>query len=315
MRPVGRVMFCLALAAGMLLPASAVLAGKSMDVIARSNGFPSGAHLNLNIHGKQDGFAADTTSGGGSVFVPEYGVSTVSYVSNKRGSIAELTVLDNCGEAFDGDPALVQLPYETQGYYVFARILGKPGNSAVPGDPSSILLVPNPVLEVCNDDPANPDPNFGDYTDCDTTMWALGLVTTQGAYEATQAEFVRFDDTSTSGKGRSVGTDITGLFTWTGYVCSGALDTSGPDGVINNYDVPIEYDLIANGGNGNGFIDQAEMDNWLAAQAELGLATYYDHEWVFNVADLVIQDQTVINDGTKLLQIRFYPVATTQFSR
>ncbi len=245
MRPVGRVMFCLALAAGMLLPASAVLAGKSMDVIARSNGFPSGAHLNLNIHGKQDGFAADTTSGGGSVFVPEYGVSTVSYVSNKRGSIAELTVLDNCGEAFDGDPALVQLPYETQGYYVFARILGKPGNSAVPGDPSSILLVPNPVLEVCNDDPANPDPNFGDYTDCDT----------------------------------------------------------------------IEYDLIANGGNGNGFIDQAEMDNWLAAQAELGLATYYDHEWVFNVADLVIQDQTVINDGTKLLQIRFYPVATTQFSR
>jgi len=301
------------------MPWSAVLAAKSMDVIARSNGFPSGEHFNLNIHGKGDGFVCDPASGGGSVFVPEYGTSTISYVSNKRSLLAELTALDSCGEAFDQDPALVQLPYESQGYYVFARILGKPNNGSTDGEPSSILLVPNPVLEVCNDDPLNPDPNFGDYTDCDSTLWALGLVTTQGVYEATEAEFVRFDSTSTGGKGRSQGTDITGLFLWTGYVCDAALDTNGPegvpDGVINQYDVPIEYDLVANGGNGNGFIDQFEMDNWLADQVDAGLATYYDNEWVFNLADLVVQDQTITNDGTKLLQIRFYPVDTTSFER
>ena len=36
--------------------------------------------------------------------------------------------------------------------------------------------------------------------------------------------------------------------------------------------------------------------------------------WIFNIADLVITEQGLENDGTKLVQIRFYPVATTLFS-
>jgi hypothetical protein len=40
---------------------------------------------------------------------------------------------------------------------------------------------------------------------------------------------------------------------------------------------------------------------------------YYDEEWVFNIADLVYQNQVVINEGIKNLQIRFYPVDTTTF--
>ena len=33
-----------------------VFAAKPQDVIAWSNGYPSGAHFNLNVHGKKDGY-------------------------------------------------------------------------------------------------------------------------------------------------------------------------------------------------------------------------------------------------------------------
>lgn len=131
--------------------------GSGKDVIALSNGFPSGEHFNLNIHGKKDSFTGDSTPGGKSVFILEYGESTIQYVSNKKSSVTELTVLDPLAEAFDGDPAKVQLPSEQQGYYVFGRILAKPNNGQL--EPvSSIILWPNEVVEACNDtDPANPD--------------------------------------------------------------------------------------------------------------------------------------------------------------
>ena len=46
---------------------------------------------------------------------------------------------------------------------------------------------------------------------------------------------------------------------------------------------------------------------------DAGLATYYENEWIFNIADLVVTQQDITNDGTKLLQVRFYPVATTEY--
>lgn len=295
-----------------------VAAQKSQNVIERSNGFPSGAHHNLNLHGKKDDFQCDPSPGGGSVFILEYGDSTIQYVSNKKSSVEELFALDPCAEAFDGDPARVFLPYEPEGYFVFGRIHGKPQNGSS-GDASSIVLVPNPVLHVCNDDPENPDPEFPDATDCSDTLWALGLVTTSGIYEATEAGFERFEDPDAKGKGKSKAKDITGLFLWTGYACEGALDTSGPDGVpdgvLDVWDVPDAYDLLENGGNGDGMIDATELQNWLDDLELSGSCDFHDNVWVFDIADLVVQDQTVGNDGTKLLQIRFYPVATTEFVR
>lgn len=49
--------------------------------------------------------------------------------------------------------------------------------------------------------------------------------------------------------------------------------------------------------------------------AALGLAPFYDNVWIFNIADVVVQEQTITDDGTKLLKVRFYPVATTEFIR
>jgi hypothetical protein len=37
--------------------------------------------------------------------------------------------------------------------------------------------------------------------------------------------------------------------------------------------------------------------------------------WIFNIADAFVQEQTLTNDGTRLLQVRFYPVATTELIR
>jgi hypothetical protein len=316
MKRIALLALALALIAALVMGISTALAAKPQNVIEKSNGFPSGEHFNLNIHGKADNFVCDATPGGGSVFVDQYGPATIQYVVNKKSSVGNLTVLDPC--AVDGGTATVQLPYEAQGYYVFARILGKPNNGKS-GNESSIILYPNVVVQACNDDPLNPDPNFGNYTSCDDALWALGLIVGSNVYAAEPQGFVRFDPAATPGKGNSRGTDITPLFTYSGWAGNqtefDALDIND-DGQLTNADVPgnltpyepaiWDYDADSN--------DVIDINEWLNFAAdELGIGTYYHEEWIFNIADLVVTDQQIKNDGTKLLQIRFYPVDTTEF--
>jgi hypothetical protein len=297
------LLFCLSL----INPA---MAAKPLPVIDISNGYPSGLHDNLNIHGKS-GFTCDSVEGGNSVFISEYGESTITYVTNRKSSVTELIALDKCAEPFDGDPAKVQLPYESEGFYVFAAVKARPnnGNNA---EESSVILSPNLVSQACNDtDPANPD--FPTYTECpNDDLLALGLIVGSNVYEATDVGFVRFEDHNAKGKGKSTGTDITDLFKWTGWVFDASLDISG-DGIIDANDVPLTYDLLENGGNGSFAIDPAEYENWLDDQNAAGQATFYENEWILNIADLVVTDQTIKNDGVKLLKLRFYPVATTLY--
>ena len=285
------------------LIASPTFAAKPQNVISMSNGYPSGAHYNLIIHGKKTGngevaaeevtgFNCPSGEGGNSVFVADYGHSTIQYISNKKASVSGLNVLDSCAEAFDLDPAQVQLPYDE--YYVFARLHGTPKNKH--GGQSSDILTPNPVLQVCMQDPNNPDP-FADYTECDDTLMVLGLVTTNGVYYATSHTAERYD-TNTKGKRPKNAQEITGLFTWTGYVCDASLDTN-KDGVIDDTD--------ATDSDGDGDIDG---DDYALL---LNSCTYYENEWVFNVADLVVEDMDFNNSGAKTLHIRFYPRSTTSF--
>jgi hypothetical protein len=284
------------------------------DVISMSNGYPSGAHFNLIIHGKKKengdvsteattGFNCPSTEGGNSVFVADYGNSTIQYISNKKASLTTLTVLDACAEAFDDNPAQVQLPYDE--YYVFFRLHGTPKNKD--GNKSSVILTPNPVLQVCMQDPENPDP-FADYTECDdTTLMLLGMVTTRGVYYASPYTADRYD-TSTKGKRSKNAEEITGLFTWSGWVCDASLDVSGPEGVPDG--VIDQYDNVPDM-NGDGVIDEVDIDMFLAGQES---CTQYINEWVFNVADLVVESMDYTNDGAKTAHIRFYPRSSTSFT-
>ena len=323
--------------ASMILGTSLAMAAKpdgsngTKDVIAKSNGFPSGEHYNLNIHGKKADYAGDQTPGGNSVFILEYSLSDpqtgdpipehIQYVSNKKASVSGLKVLDPLAEAFDGDPAKVQLPYEADGYYVFGRILGKPNNGKL--EPvSSIILYPNEVVEACNDtDPENPD--FPGYTECpDDPLLALGLIVGPNLYTAEPEGYVRFDPEVTKGKGKSKATDITRLFTYSGWVVDATLDIAEPYGEITIDDVPLgdyDNDLSTDPNhdyNNDGAEDEFDVEDWLTDMAALDppMAWYFKEEWIFNIADLVVTEQGLVNDGTKLVQIRFYPVDSTTFT-
>ena len=304
------ILFCLI--AGIILTFTpSVMAkeqpGKPQNVISMSNGYPSGAHFNLIIHGKKTGnsdvateeittFNCPSGEGGNSVFIADYGNSTIQYISNKKASLTGLTVLDACAEAFDENAAKVQLPYDE--YWVFARLHGTPKNKD--GKSSSVILTPEPVLQVCNynQDYTGEEPDdFATYTECkDSSLWVLGMVTANGVYYPTP-QIVESSDTSKKGKGPKNAQEITNLFTWTGYVCDASLDVNG-DGVINEADADFNID---------GVVSDEEYATLLAS------CTYYENEWVFNVADLVVESMDFENKGGKTLHIRFYPRSTTTF--
>ena len=280
-------------------------AAKSQKVIEYSNGYPSGAHDNLNIHGKDANYNCNSSPGGKSVFILKNGDSTIQYVSNKKSSVTDLVANDPCASAFDGDPVEVQLPSEKQGYYVFARV---PSNHQNTGGQSSLIMVPDPNIEACNDTEVG-NPDFGDLTSCpddpsNEDLLALGLITSNGVFDLVDQEFVQVDNSGNEkgkGKGKSKAVDITGLFLWTGDVCDDSFDTND-DGKITVKDVT---DL-----DGDGDVDEQDLAIFLETNC-----THFDSEWVFGVADLVIVDHEIENKDVKLLKLRFYPVSTTDFSR
>jgi hypothetical protein len=275
------------------------IAAKPQKVIEFSNGFPSGAHENLNIHGMDpETHNCDSTSGGNSVFIDEDGESTIKYISNKKSSVTDLVAIDPCASAFDGDPIEVQIPSEDQGYYVFARI---PGNHQNTDGDSSLIMVPNPNIEACDliDEES-------ELTSCpEDDLVALGLITSNGVFDVQEQEFVPIDNSDNEkgkGQGKSKAVDITGLFLWSGDVCDDSLDING-DGEITVDDVTVDL-------TGDGIIDEDDLAIYLETNC-----TQFDSEWVFSVADLVVVDNTITNDNVKLLKLRFYPVATTEFNR
>ncbi|MBI2916742.1 MAG: hypothetical protein HYY01_02005 [Chloroflexi bacterium] len=271
------------------------LAEKPAAVVQWSNGYPSGEHFNLNIHGKKPNFSCDPTSGGGSVFVPEYGTAEIDYVQNKRSSVTELTVRDPCA-GFDGDPALVQLPAGE--YQVYARILAKPHKS---GEPREVVFYPK-LVEACNDTGSD---TFGDAVDCSGSfLLGTGVITSGGVFDLESQTLIR-----STGKSKAV--DVTALFQWSGYACDQAYDTNG-NGEIDLGDLPtadLDGDGFMDGDlDKDGDLDQADLDLYLAANC-----TQFTNEWVFNIADLVVYGWDYQNNGSKLLQVRFYPLSTTQF--
>jgi len=339
--------------------------GSGKDVISISNGFPSGAHETLNIHGKNESFVCEEPADRGNVInIPEYGSANITYVSGRKVNIDQLVVFDSCSDTFDGDPAEVWLPYEPEGYYVFARALGKPakGNpDDVDYEPRSIIIENDdlsPIAYSLTENVSSPD---------DVELLELvGLITSGGTYSVNSTDeaginLVRFDsEPDGKGRGKTLAKDITDMFMWTGWVFHPDLDVNG-DGYVNELDViadnstadinqdgiidaaelaawqlvhpdpddvtgegdvdskDVIADTVAYDVDGNGEISFSEFEAWLAdneGDPEDPLWYHYDTPvWVFTIADLVYHNQVYINEGIKNLQIRFYPVSTTEFSK
>ena len=271
----------LVLIAALAMVATPTLAGKSWDVIEKSNGFPSGLHFNLNVHGKSFDYICNGTPGGNSVFVCEDGErQIIQYVSNKKSSLTDLFVLDPCSDCFndppDDNPVTVMLPHNVEldtgeiipadGFWVIGRILGKPNNgkncdNPGPNDecPSSIIWESNTVKQACMDDGSE---GFPDYTSCDEVT--LGVIVGNNLYVpgADVGVYERFksSDTESSakrGKGHSHGTDMTPLFTFVGWVSWGACPDTDGNGVIAlaDIDTTIYSDIDL---NGDSFVDLTE---------------------------------------------------------
>jgi hypothetical protein len=252
------------------------------------NGFPSGDHYNLNIHGKKDSYSCSEQEYdvygkpiyGNSVFVPENGQGSI-YVESGKGkraeAITELQVTDPC--AFDGNGATLQLPPKKNGYNVYARVLAKPTGEPYIGLESSLYMVQD---EDGND------------------LLYLGLVTDRG-FETTTVSVTRK-------KGKSKAVDISGMFQWSGSVCYFEEPADG-------YESSSTVCCVDS--NGNGDLDECPLakvdDTTDLLTCEVGsveLTTYcksFTAEWIFNAADYITMLMESNNNGVKLLQIRFYP--------
>ncbi len=156
-------------------------------VISWSNGFPSGPHSNINIHGKKLTFNCDNDGKGknadfgASIFLPlnttaardanqaptmidNATIGDINFVSNKRSTIEHAVVRDPCSAPFGnvtapstGDnntAALVQLP--TGEHQVYWRILGNPFHGQGPDKGFTSAMITHPALiDQCNFLPAN----------------------------------------------------------------------------------------------------------------------------------------------------------------
>lgn len=256
------------------------------------NGFPSGEHFNLNIIGKKPNFACpepelDPATGlsvyGNVVFVPANGEGIQIHMQSGKGAkaaaIPTLQAIDPCTSAFDGDPAVIQLPKNDLGYRVYARAL------ATPTDNPSMIITPDLVAV---------EDEFGN------DLMYLGLVTSNG-FVTPSVEFTRV-------KGKSTAIPITGLFQWTGSVCY--LFPGYCDGVVP---ACTPRSLCCTDTDLDGVFDDCTVLSEGESCSEgsvpiTALCRDYTETWVFNIGDFVTYLWGLDNQGLKLLQVRFYPV-------
>jgi hypothetical protein len=306
-------------------------AGKPVDAngIPFGNGFPSGPHYNLNIIGKKADFSCPAPEFiesvqvyGNVIFIPrDQGTDPITILmeSGTKGpkgapGIAELQVTDWCTESFPdfgaskGDSAILRLPQNDNGYAVYARITGKPGDN---GEPSATIV---PSLFYVEDEAGN-------------DLILLGLVDRQGTATFSSDGMTLYrTSTDSTGKGVQRATNVTPLFEWTGEVCyvqadydiycQGACtpldlccvdkDANGAYDLCNLLtDVGVDPDLD---GNLQCPVDYTDADGTFLYIAVTAQCKSYDNEWVFNIADFVGYLWNIDTTGTYVIQVRFYPL-------
>lgn len=282
--------------------------------LVNPNGFPSGPHYNLNIHGKNTGFTCPDQ---------KYYMAISTCPINGCGVYSLDQLVETCPEGFGcsqtstpiyGNSIFVPEIGEGIEIYMQSGKLGGKGSkaSSLPqselwaidpcagfdGDKGVIQLPPGEydvyarALATPTDNPSmtvipqlvGVEDEFGN------DLIYLGLVTDNGFQTETQS-FTRT-------KGKSTAIPITGLFEWTGEVC---YFSDPGDGAIITQKCCIDNDL-------DGIYDDCTGD--VSACPGTNVDTYcktYSKDWIFNIGDFVNYLWEANNSGLKLLQVRFYP--------
>jgi hypothetical protein len=292
-------------------PAKSGIAGKhkgednsgSVWEVLQAEGL-TGDHYTLNIHGKKSEFnKQDCTSEpdpitgeyGNNIFMPSNSEGTSNRIlivsgkgkGSKKDMISAYGVRDTCTNEFDGDAAEVVLPPNDKGYFVVARVLGKPTDNPYLGfEDGALMFVED---ELGND------------------LLVFGLVT-NGDWKTPHVKLTRT-------KGKTTAVDITGLFLWTGSVCY--FDPANYCTAADPCDTPKQLCCIDNDLDGNYDVcNEATADEILNSTCAdpnyvfetLGCQNYFD-KWVFNIGDYVGAEwETYAGGNFKLVNIRFYPV-------
>lgn len=255
----------------------------------RPDGFPSGWHFSLDIMTRKGdlscpGAPCDAFGDpvyGNVIFIPEhpeYAMQIIMESSTKghKGSpvATDLQVTYACTGFSPDDPAILRLPKHEKGYRVYIRVTGKSSNND--GGLRAVEIY-DPEFTVVQDEHGN-------------DLLYLGLVTDRG-FLTSSASFVR-----TSAKSRAL--DITGLFQWSGSVCN--LIAQG---------CFMPPDSCCVDKNSDGIFDECSpmADDSLCEGAQACCAEYLN-EWVFNIGAFIEDLWSMDNNGTKLLQVRFYPL-------
>ena len=251
--------------------------GKPKDVQLNSNGFPSGPHINLNIHGRDLGWngcqdvegppKSDDDTLGKNINAPLNGEGTILFVSNQRSTNPNMTVWDNCTEgvhASDTDAAKVQIPPNgDDGWFVYWRMQAGNSNNQELAD---VTLTPNlNLLAMCNDDPDNPIIEFPEFNDCqdmsaDGMFMPILQVSTGGILDPDGEKTITKWDKTGKGKNRQLAADVTDLFKWSGTVCNADLDFTG-DGSISLVDFDVTN---STGGEPDGVVNATDFEALIA---------------------------------------------------
>ena len=321
------IMVIISITAFIMTPALATKPGETVN----QNGFPSGPHYNLNIHGKKAEFNCPEQ---------EYYLKVTECICGQHqvGDLVEVCDPQDTCELTDipiyGNSIFVPENGEGIEIYMQSGKVGGKGKKAealpqnelwaidpcagFDGDGATIQLPPGEYhvyARALAKPTDNPDMTvtpelFAAEDEYGNDLVYLGLLTDDG--------FQTESDTFTRKKGKSKAIPITGLFNWTGTVCYLEMPEgySGTPTTHCCYDYEQDgvYDYCCFDDDGSGSYEEQEcsgdLRGFVPGQCTEEITTYcndYLDTWIFNIADFVNYLWNADNNGLKLLQVRFYP--------
>lgn len=319
--------------------------------IWNGNNYPSGAHYNLNIHGKKDTFVCPDA---------EYEFTITAAFEGSEYEVGDTLIATSCPLGYicdQGDQVfgnVINIPRDTNGP---VSILMESGRKGPKNAPETATLE---VTDWCsgfsqNDSAALRIPKDGEgymvfaritgkpSQDGETPsqiavngcfqgasdengndMVLLGLINTEGSFVpdcsngTTQDTVLTRFDSGGKGKGAKKATNITGLFEWSGDVCYlNDQDEYCGDGTCT----PLH--LCCTDNNEDTIYDHCthatadEITNSVCLAESYDFITAqcrsYTDSWIFNIADFVEYLWGINNDGAYNFKVRFYPLSQQEW--